>query len=144
MSKEIKMQCYTFVDHTADIGIIIKAADLKGLFKNAALSLIHIIMGKVPKGETEFLKVNIKGEDLIDLMVNWLSEILYLFEGEKRIITNVEVRSISSTDICAILSLLPFDEKKYEREYEIKAVTYHQLKISQKDNHWEARIIFDV
>ncbi|RLB11590.1 MAG: hypothetical protein DRG39_03850 [Deltaproteobacteria bacterium] len=143
MNEEI-MPWYTFMDHTADMGIIIKAADLKGLFKNAALSLIHIIMGKMPKGETEALMLNIKGEDLIDLMVNWLSEILYLVEGEKKIMTKVEVMSISSRDISAILSLVPFDEKIHEKEYEIKAVTYHQLKISQKDNHWEASIIFDV
>ena len=77
---------YTLIDHTADLGILIKDQDLKGLFKKAALALIHIMIGEIPKGQTSISELYIKGEDMIDLMLNWLSEILYLFEGEKKIL----------------------------------------------------------
>jgi len=40
---------YKLMYHTADMGIIVEAEDLKDLFKRAALSLIHVIIGSVPE-----------------------------------------------------------------------------------------------
>ena len=142
--KSSKKPDYRLVDHTADLGIMVRGEDLKDLFENAALSLIHIIMGKIPEGKGESLQVDIQGEDMVDLMVNWLSEILYLFEGEKKILNWVEITSLSSKNISAMLQLIPYDERAFDIQCEIKAVTYHQLKISKNNKHWQATIIFDV
>lgn len=138
------MSFYRLTNHTADIGIMVEAKDLKDLFKKTAFSLIHIIFGKIPEGKTESIILNLNAEDLVDLMVDWLREILYLFEGEKKILTGIEIKSISPKNISALLDLIPFDEKKHEIQCEIKAVTYHQLEILKKDKHWEASIVFDI
>ena len=135
---------YKFLDHTADIGIIVQAEDLEDLFKKAGFSLIHLILGMIPEGERESINLNITGEDLVDLMVNWLSEILYIFEGERKILTGIEIKFLSFKNISALLKLIPFDEKRFDIQCEIKAVTYHQLEILKKNKHWQASIIFDV
>lgn len=135
---------YQFIDHTADLGIIVKADSLDKLFKEAALSMTHIMIGEIPLEKNETMELNIEGEDLADLMVNWLSEILYLFEGEKKLLTDVKIKSISPKRINAIVDLIPFDEKRHEVLCEIKAVTYHQLDVCKKNNYWETKIIFDV
>jgi len=136
---------YRLIDHTADLGIEVEADSLKGLFKNAALSLTHLILGEIPKeGKQEESTLKIEGEDLEDLMVNWLSEILYLFEGEKKVLKDLEIEDMDSKKLNAILRLVPFDPERYEPQCEIKAVTYHQLKVEKMDGKWKARIIFDV
>ena len=139
-----KTPSYKLINHTADVGIIVKADNLEKLFKEAALSLIHLITGKLPSGKIESIELSIEGEDLIDLMVNWLSEILYLFEGEKKLLTDVKIKFISPKKISATVDLIPFDEEKHEILCEIKAVTYHQLDVTKKNDHWETKIIFDV
>ncbi len=136
---------YKLIDHTADIGIIVYGRTLEDLFRESALSLIHLMFGVLPeKEDCEKKELTVEGIDLVDLMVNWLSEILYLFEGKRRIVIDVNIKSLDSEKIEAELDTVPFDEKKHEIQCEIKAVTYHQLEISEKDKKWEAQIIFDV
>ncbi len=139
-------ELYKTIDHTADLGIELEAETLKDLFEKAALSLTHLILGEIPEQQekAETYKVEIKGEDLSDLMMNWLSEVLYLFEGEKKITCGLHIDYIDSKRLTATLTLIRFDERKHEAQYEIKAVTYHQLDVTKKDGHWKARVIFDV
>ena len=137
---------YELINHTADLGIKVEGNNLAQLFKNAAFALIHLIFGQIPEPDEKAtnIPVSIKGEDLSDLMVNWLSEVLYLFEGEKKVVCDIEVRQISEKKLYAILTITEFDRKKHPVQYEIKAVTYHQLSVVQKDSKWIATIIFDV
>jgi len=67
-------------------------------------------------------------------MVRWLSEILYLFEGEEKLVTEILINSISSSKITSTLSVMKFDNRCHEILREIKAVTYHQIEI--KGTKW--------
>ena len=98
---------------------------------------------KAPKSDKE-LKISLDGNDLPDLMVKWLSEILYLFEGEKLIVNEIFINSISSNKITSTISVMKFDNKYHEILREIKAVTYHQIDVKEQKGFWTARIIFDL
>jgi SHS2 domain-containing protein len=135
---------FTLLDHTADLGIIVSGKDLTNLFEGAAQSMIQIMVRAKPAKKTKALKLTVSGEDLADLMVRWLGEILYLFEGENEVVTAVHIDSISPSHLDASLETVPFDLDLHEMLCEIKAVTYHQIEVAEKNNHWEARIIFDL
>ncbi len=90
------------------------------------------------------MKISISGEDLADLMVRWLGEILYLFDGENLVVTSIHMETVSSSRLEAILETVPFDPSVHETHSEIKAVTYHQIQVTDKGNQWEASVIFDV
>jgi SHS2 domain-containing protein len=77
-------------------------------------------------------------------MVRWLGEILYLFEGEHELVTGVEITSVSHSRLDATLETVFFDTNLHEILCEIKAVTFHQIEVVQKDDQWETRIIFDL
>lgn len=136
---------FSLLDHTADMGILVRGTDLKKLFEEAAGSMMTIML-KVSTGskKSHATEVLIEGIDLPDLMVRWLSEILYLFEGEKTVVTDTFVRTISPSQLEATLQTIPFDPKIHEILREIKAVTYHQIEVAEKGDHWESRIIFDL
>ena len=70
---------FTFLDHTADLGITVTGSDLKDLFERAAHSMMQIMIEERPAGKTSSLQLLVNGEDYADLMVRWLGEILYLF-----------------------------------------------------------------
>lgn len=135
---------YEMIDHTADLGIIVKGPDTKGLFINAALAMIDLMV----KGDSSHIvstrEVVVQGEDFSDLMVKWLGEILYLFEGEDLIVHSIQIKSITPMHLQATLTLSSFEPGSHRVLREIKAVTYHGISVGEASSGWEARVIFDI
>jgi SHS2 domain-containing protein len=135
---------YEIIDHTADLGIIVKGADVKHLFINAAEAMIDLMVkGKISDIITT-RDILIEGMDFPDLMVRWLGEILYLFEGEDLIVHSIEINSIGPMQLQATLALNNFEPKRHQVLREIKAVTYHGISVGKANSGWEARVIFDI
>ena len=135
---------FTLLDHTADLGIIVRGRNLRNLFEVAAKSMMYIMVKGNPADTTKTLNLSVEGYDLADLMVRWLGEILYLFEGEHELVTGVKITSVSHSHLDATLETVSFDTNLHEILCEIKAVTFHQIEVVKKDDHWETRIIFDL
>lgn len=139
-----KTPSFTFLDHTADLGIKIHGTDLKNLYEVAGKVLTHLMVGEVPPGKTTPVKISVTGDDLADLMVRWLGEILYLFQGEHLLLTTVCVDTILPSRLEATLETVLFNPKVHEINHEIKAVTYHQIEVADRGDLWESKVIFDV
>ncbi len=135
---------YELMDHTADLGIRVKGKDLIDLFENGGKALLHLMVKVRSSGKPAPLKLKVAGNDLPDLMVRWLAEILYLFEGEKVIATAIKIDSLSPTGLEATLWTSPYDPRIHKIIREIKAVTYHRIEVIEKKGLWEASIIFDL
>ena len=135
---------YEIIDHTADLGIVVKGPDTKGLFINAALAMIDLMVkGKISDIITT-RDILIEGTDFPDLLVRWLGEILYLFEGEDLIVHSIEIKSIGPMQLQATLGLSSFKPERHQVLREIKAVTYHGISVGKANSGWEARVIFDI
>jgi len=135
---------YQIIDHTADLGIIVQGTDEKNLFIRAAQAMTDLMVeGDISK-KTVIKVVSLQGEDFPDLMVRWLGEILYLFNGEKLIVNSIEIKSISPITLRSTLTLTSFDPEHHQVKREIKAVTYHQISVEKVNDGWQARVIFDI
>jgi len=135
---------YQIIDHTADLGIIVDGTDEKNLFIRTAQAMTDLMVeGDITK-ETVIKDVVIEGEDFPDLMVRWLGEILYLFDGENLIVNSITIKSISPTKLKSTLTLTSFETEHHQVKREIKAVTYHQISVDKVNDGWQARIIFDI
>jgi SHS2 domain-containing protein len=138
------MPFYRMIDHTADFGIIVSGIDKKKLFKNAALAISDLTLSaRNPKVMTTE-HISITGEDLTDLMVNWLRELLYFWNGKQMPVLGVEILLISEIGLLASVDFDIFDPERHDIKTEIKAVTYHQARTIQNDEGWTAQLIFDV
>ena len=136
---------YRLIDHTADFGIHVFGSDLKALFENAAHAMFDLIVDGHKARGTQRQQVDITGEDWPDLMVNWLREVLYLWNGKELMVKKTEIISISAYNISAIVKADPYNPALHDIKEEIKAVTYHQIVVRPKGNQgWESKIIFDV
>jgi len=140
----VNMPHFTFLDHTADMGIRVTAPTLGGLFENAAQSLMQIMIKQRPAARTSILRLSVSGEDLSDLMVRWLGEILYLLQGESKVVMDIDIDSITETRLEATLLVDPFNPKQHVVITEIKAVTYHQIEVGRRGYGWEATVVFDL
>ncbi len=139
-----KSNYYRNLCHTADLGILVKGRSCKQLFKNAGMALLEQLIDNVNPIFENRLDISLHGNDLSDLMVKWLSEILYLFEGEKLIVTGISINLIEQNRIHATLSAMKYNERYHEVLREIKAVTYHQIEVKEEKGLWTARVIFDL
>ena len=140
------MQKYVMFDHTADLGIEIFGRTKKELFLNAAWAVNDILL-EINRRETAVEKekiITIEGDDLADLLVNFLRELLYSFSGEGKVFTHCDILACGNKRISAKLRLGPYDKKRHLIKTELKAVTYHGLSVEKTRSGWKARVIFDV
>lgn len=139
MKKEIEI-----LDHTGDIGIRIHAPSLEELFRLAAKGMFQIMLfHPAEKQETEF-QVTLQANDLEQLMVNWLSELNFLFQTEQFVLADVAEIAIDNNSLMATVSGELFEPDKHQLHTEIKAVTFHKIYVKQEKSGWTAQLIFDI
>jgi SHS2 domain-containing protein len=138
------MKRFEVLDHTADIGLIVHGGDLKALFENAGEAFFHLItdLRKVkPRIER---RINIAGESLERLMVDWINELLYLHDVENFLFKEFEVESVGEDGLKAVVKGEPFQEGAHVIKTEVKAATYHRIEVRKEKGRWRAQIILDL
>lgn len=135
---------YEIIPHTADIGIKAYGEDLKQLFKNAAYGMFDIIADLDGLTSSVTQTIEVKAANQEELLVAWLGELLYNFYTKQIIFFDFQIDEIDNTHIKAKAFGRHVGENRNRLKTEIKAVTYHELKIEEKENKFTATIIFDV
>ncbi len=138
------MSKYILIDHTADIGIDVFGATLQELFANAAFALFDILTDLPVVAGKDKHTITASGIDREQLLVNWLSELLYLHDVKNLLFRDFQITDMTDTQLTASVSGEPFNEEKHVIKTGIKAITYHNLSIVQADHQWKARVIFDL
>jgi SHS2 domain-containing protein len=135
---------YELIEHTADICIRVKGVSLAELFKNFGLAIFDVIAEKqqVRNPRQESIKISQKADNPEELLVNWLNELLSLSATRNLIFENFQIEKIGQNNITAWAT--GSDVKNYRLNVEVKAATYHELKIEKNAAGWLAQIIFDV
>jgi len=135
---------YKLTDHTADLGIEVYGSCLTELFENAGYAMFDVLTDTNSITALSETTINVTGEDRPDLMVNWLRELLYLWTGKGLLVKLINIVSFSDYALSAIVKYEPFAPERHLMKSELKAVTYHQIRVERKESLWEAGIIFDV
>jgi SHS2 domain-containing protein len=137
-------RAFEIIDHTADVGIVAYGADVEELFSNAALALFSLITEPESiEGKLHFdLKVN--SEDRDSLLVEWLNELIYLFDVEHILFNRFDIKSLTRNQLNAICYGETFDPMKHKIKVGVKAATYHMLKLDKNGGGYKAQIIFDI
>lgn len=138
------MKKYVLIDHTADLGMEVYGKDLKELFQNAGEALFEIICDRAQVVELVEKQLCVDGDDLEQLMVMWLGELLYLHDAERLLFRRFEIQELEDKMLKAVVYGEAFSEGRHTMRTELKAVTYHQIRVRQEETRWTSRVIFDV
>ncbi len=138
------MKNYELIEHTADIRIRVKAGDLKGLFADTAWAMFDIIAQRSADSvqRSEKIKIKVPGADREELFINWLNELLSLSSAKELIFSNFQITKLKKNGLEATAT--GESMQNYKVNTEVKAATYHQLKIEETPAGWQAEVIFDV
>ena len=135
---------YEIFEHTADLGLRVQAATLPELFADAGQGLFAIVVEEIalvqPAVAREF---QIAGRDLAYLLFDWLNELLYVCDTEHLAFSQFDVR-MTEAGLAATVRGEPLDPARHRLTHEIKAITYHGLKVEQTSEGWLAEVIVDI
>lgn len=135
---------YELLEHTADIRVRITAKDLAGLFTNAAGALSDIL-AKVKRGRRsppKILTIKKTADSVGELLIAWLSELLSLSDARGLIFTGFRIKKLSEQQIEARVT--GHKKEDFHVKTEIKAATYHELKVEKIRSGWLAEVVLDV
>ncbi len=138
------MKRFEELPHTADWSFRAFGRDLRELFANAAFAVFSM-EGAVPAeapSETHTIKryIEVTGIDYESLLVNWLSELLYSQESNRETYHRFIIQELSATTLKADVYGAP----GIHIDKLVKAATYHDLKIEQTKDGWQATVVVDV
>ncbi len=136
---------YEILDHTADVAILVRGRTLEELFEKAAYAMFDTITDAEKIDPVGKYRVSVSSPTLEDLLVDYLSELLYVFSVEYFVMGDFNViihRTDEGYSLRGVALGEPFNRDKHGIKTEIKAVTYHELEINLKEGY--AKVLFDV
>ncbi len=134
---------FEIVNHTADVGIIAYGADMNGAFANAAKALFSLITELDDVEEVLHRDIELTAPDQESLLVEWLNELIYLFDAENMLFKRFDITQLSNTHLKARSYGHKVDSSKHKLKTGVKAATYHMLKID-KSNGSKVQVLFDI
>ena len=131
---------------TADIGISVRGKTISELFQNAAKGISALLVKEVKEFEQDdkIEELKISAQSYESLLVKFLNELLYFYETDFLFFRKAEFFRLNENELKGQIHFKRLKEKAFIPNYEIKAVTYHNLKIIKKRVYYYADIIFDI
>ena len=149
--EEIPVPGVRGMDHTADVGLEIRAPDLPGLFLRAALGALWLVLERPPMGEDLARSVELVEEDLTTLLRSWLRTVLFwedtegfvAQEGRLAFLPTPHCQSPDGQALSLQVTMTGvLDDGPRVRE--VKGVTLHGLQVERTGEGWLGTVIFDV
>ena len=134
------MKKFEILEHKADLKIRALGKTKEELFENMMVGMFESARYE-GKGKEIKREIKVSSQDFLSLLVDFLSEILYLVETRKEVYQKVDFKKFTDNEIEATL----IGKKLKRMGIHIKAVTYYDLDVRQKkDGIWEATVLFDI
>jgi SHS2 domain-containing protein len=135
---------YELFEHTADLGLRARAGDLNTLFAEAAEALFSIITEDLAAVQPrEQLDVRLEAEEREYLLFDWLRALLYDFDTKHRLFSRFEVY-LDEGGLTGKAWGEPLDPARHALDHEVKAITYHGLRVERANDGWLAEVIVDI
>jgi len=138
MEKEFEL-----INHTADVGIVAYGASINQAFANAARGLFSIITDLDGIEGALHRDIEVTAPDQESLLVEWLNELIYLFDTENIIFNRFDITRLNNNYLEARIYGEKVDSSRHKLKTGVKAATYHMLKV-EKNNGYRAQVLFDI
>jgi len=131
-------------EHTADVGIAAYGTDLREAFANAAYGLFSLITDIDSVGEDVRHDVEVTADNREELLVAWLSELIYLFEVEGVLFSRFDIAGLGEKKLKAACFGERIDPRRHDIKTGVKAATYHMLRVEQGEDGCRVQVLFDI
>jgi SHS2 domain-containing protein len=136
------MKSYELVEHTADVGVKAYGKTVAEAFEHAAEGMFDIITDESTIDSIGEYDIQLESPDLEQLLVDWLSKLLFLNDAENLVFGKFQV-TIDANRLSARVFGEKYNKKKHKMGVEIKAVTYHMLQVHETGPIF-VQVLFDI
>ena len=135
---------YRLMTRQSELAVRVIGNSQADLFANSAFALFDVMTDLEKIEVKERLPLEVEGADRDDLMVNWMRELLYLYQGSGYLLKEFQIREVKDTLVKAEVCGEKIDPDRHDMKKEITAVAYHQSRMEKTGNQWTAQLIFEV
>ena len=135
---------FEFTEHTADKGIAAYGDTFEEALENAAYGMFSLMADLEKYQPSEDRAVELSADDRVALLKAWLRELLFIFEVEKVLPVEFHVREASDKELRADIRVRPFGSDIEWIGSQVKAVTYHGMRVDELDDGYRVHAIVDV
>jgi SHS2 domain-containing protein len=135
---------YSILEHPADLGIEAQGNTLAEAFEQAALGLLSVLMDSAAIDLVEERTIELHAADPEQLLVQWLGEILFLFDGNKFASGSFAVEEVDTQHLKAKVKGESLNESKHSTRTDVKAITYHQILVRENQAGSLVRVFLDI
>jgi len=145
---EICEKKYEYLYHIADAKFKAYGLTLEEAYENAALAMFNVMINTSGFEGCESRDIEVGSPDIKGLLVEWLSELLYLFEVDGIVFSEFKIYSIEKTNdgfsLKGKASGEPIDLSRHNFDTQVKAVTFHDLQVeSDKTGRFWVQVVVD-
>ena len=135
---------YRLMTRQSELAVRVVGNSQADLFANSAFALFDVMTDLEKIEVKERLPLEVEGADRDDLMVNWMRELLYLYQGSGYLLKEFQIREVKDTLVKADVCGEKIDPDRHDMKTEVAAVAYHQSRMEKTGNQWTAQLIFEV
>jgi len=143
-TQALSPKMYETFEHTADVGIRVRAAGLAEVFAEAARAMFSLVVVNLDDVRaSQSAAISLEAEEPDALLRLWLAELLYTFCVRRLVFARFEV-AVRPGGLTATAWGEPIDPARHHLDVEIKAITWHGLKLEHHADGWLAEVIVDI
>jgi SHS2 domain-containing protein len=135
---------FSIIDHTADIGIRARGKNLEEVFASAADGMVSLIIDRRRIRCLKTLTVEAEAEDQAMLLVEWLNQLLYLFDSQYFLCRRYRFIELNEKHLKVECLGEAVDRQRHKLKRGIKAATYHTVKVERMKDGYVAEVILDI
>jgi SHS2 domain-containing protein len=135
---------YRLNKHQSEIAVRVAGNSQADLFTNSAFALFDVMADIQAIEVKERLPLEVEGSDRDDLMVNWVRELLYLYQSSGYLLREFQVREAKDTIVRAEVGGEKIDPDRHEIKQEIASIAFHKSRMEKTGNQWTAHLIFEI
>jgi SHS2 domain-containing protein len=135
---------YRVLNRSSELLIKVFGGTQAELFSNSAFALFDLLADVEKVEVKDRVQLEVEGADRDDLVVNWVRELLYLFQGSDYLVKEVELKEIRENYVRGEVKGEKFDPDRHEIRREIRAVAYHQSRMEKTGDQWTAQLLFEI
>jgi SHS2 domain-containing protein len=128
---------FRWLEHTAELELEIEASSEAAVFAEALAAFAELVDGGSGRPMTR--EVDVEADDRAMLLVDWLSELIYLSEVEQLVPERITALELGDGRLRATV-----EGHRGKPRHLVKGVTLHRLELRQDDDGWRARVVLDV
>jgi SHS2 domain-containing protein len=135
---------YRVTTRQSDLAVKVSGNSQADLFANSAFALFDVMTDVEKVAISDRMPLEVEGMDRDDLMVNWMRELLYLYQGSGYLLREFHIREAKDTLVKAEVCGEKIDPDRHEIKKEILGVAYHQSRMQKTGEQWTAQMIFEI